>query len=184
MVAGGMLHSGHSSDAHALARKHDRRLGRACPAVRPAAIAQIEARTALLIVEGAIHGYGARFWIEHQHKQAVFSVAGDGDSVSLRVVAAPVREHRPIDHRPRDLNRVLRIGNINDHNCVAETHSLDQIVRNNVGYAAERAWELVDELCAWRIVGEPRDPLDAAACGLDEDRAVRSPAGFLGLISP
>ena len=152
MVAGKMLHSGHSSDAHALAREHNPvRLGRACPAVRPGAIAQIKARTALLIVEGAIHSYGARLWIELQHKQAVFPVAGDGNSVSLRVIAAPVREHQAIDHRPRDLNRVLRIGNINDHYCMAETHSLDQIVRNNVRHAAERAWELVDELCVCTV---------------------------------
>jgi len=142
------------------------RLRRACPAVRPAAIAQIKARTALLIVEGVIHGYRARLWIEHQHKHAVFSVASYGDSVSLRIVAAPVREHRPIDHRPRDLDRVLRIGNINNHNGMTETHSLDQIVRNNVRYAAERTWELIDELCAWRSVCESRNPLDAAACGL------------------
>jgi hypothetical protein len=74
---------------------------------------------------------------------------------------------------------VLRIGNINDHYCMAETHGLDQIVRNNVRHAAERAWELVDELCVWRIVCERREPLDAAARGLDEDRAFRSPAGFL-----
>ena len=61
--------SGHSADAYALARKHDPvRLGCACPTVRPGAIAQIKARTALLIVEGTIHDYGAGLWIEHQHK--------------------------------------------------------------------------------------------------------------------
>jgi hypothetical protein len=34
--------------------------------------------------------------------------------VRLRVIAAPMREHHAIYHRSRNLNRVLRIGDIND----------------------------------------------------------------------
>ncbi len=69
------------------------RLGRTSPAMRPSAIGEVKAWTALLVVEGAIHGYGARRWIELQHKQSVLPVAGDGNAMGQRVIGAPVREH-------------------------------------------------------------------------------------------
>lgn len=54
---------------HTLAREHNpMRLSRACPAVRPRAIAEIKAWAAPLIVKGAIHGDGTRLWIELQHE--------------------------------------------------------------------------------------------------------------------
>ena len=48
-----------------LAREYDAvRLGRARPAMRPSAIAQIKAWTALLVVKGIIHRNGSRLGIE------------------------------------------------------------------------------------------------------------------------
>jgi hypothetical protein len=117
------------------------------PALRPRAIIEVEAGLPVFIAKGFIDGELAVGLIQPHEVEAMDAIGArrDDDAAVGCIPAGPMSEVVAGEGDARDLDRLLRIGDIERDDAINVRDALDEVVAGDGGDAACAAGKAIDQ---------------------------------------